>query len=558
MVVHFLRAALFGAIVLLIHWQSRKLSHPVGEKSTAELTLAQVRTALPAAAGLAPPSSQPGQDILDDQGKLLGFALQTSPESDGIIGFSGPTNVLLVFDTQQRLLVAKILASEDTREHVEAVKADPRFFASFPGHSWEELAQGSVKVDAVSGATLTSLAIWESILHHLGGEKPGSLRFPEPLTPQEVKPLFPEAWTLGDHSETTGVRSVFSRNGKLLGFVLCTSPAADGLIGYQGPTESLIGFDDQRQCLGVMIRKSYDNQEYVNYVREDEYFPSLFQGMNLNQFAKMDLKALGVEGVSGATMTSLAVAEGLKQAAAEALRSKETKPAPKTSAFRLSFRDGGTLLVLTAGLLIGFTNLRGRKWVRVPFQIVLIGYLGFINGDLVSQALLVGWAKHGLPWQSATGLVCLSGAAVILPIFSKHNTYCHQLCPHGAVQQLLRNRLPWQLRLPKLLAKLLSVLPAILLGLVVAVPLMALPFSLVNLEPFDAYVFRLAGTATLAIFFVGLIASLFVPMAYCKFGCPTGALLNYLRFHGQSDRLGLQDAVAVGLLAMALLMFATT
>jgi hypothetical protein len=34
--------------------------------------------------------------------------------------------------------------------------------------------------------------------------------------------------------------------------------------------------------------------------------------------------------------------------------------------------------------------------------------------------------------------------------------------------------------------------------------------------------------------------------------------LGYLRFHGQSDRLSRKDAVAVGLLAMALLMFATT
>jgi hypothetical protein len=252
------------------------------------------------------------------------------------------------------------------------------------------------------------------------------------------------------------------------------------------------------------------------------------------------------------------VARGIKLAAAESLRPEKTQTLPKSSRWKLSFRDGGTILVLVLGLVLGFTNLRGRKWVRIPFQVLLIGYLGFINGDLVSQALLVGWAKHGVPWQSAAGLTLLSAAAVMIPIFSKHNVYCHQLCPHGAAQQLLRNRLPWQLSLPRPVVNGLSAIPAVLLGLVIAIPMLSWSFSLVNLEPFDAYVFRVAGTATIAIFLGGLVASLFVPMAYCRFGCPTGALLGYLRFHGQSDRLGRTDAFAVGLLAMALLMFATT
>jgi hypothetical protein len=296
----------------------------------------------------------------------------------------------------------------------------------------------------------------------------------------------------------------------------------------------------------------------VEYVREDDYFPSLFAGNSVSQLAEIDLKAAGVEGVCGATMTSMAVARGIKLAAAESLRPETPRPPSKAVRWKLSLRDRGTILVLVLGLILGFTNLRGRKWVRIPFQVLLIGYLGFINGDLVSQALLVGWAKHGVPWQSAAGLTLLSAAAVMIPIFSKHNVYCHQLCPHGAAQQLLRNRLPWQLSLPRPVVNGLSAIPAVLLGLVIAIPMLSWSFSLVNLEPFDAYVFRVAGTATIAIFLGGLVASLFVPMAYCRFGCPTGALLSYLRFHGQSDRLGRKDAFAVGLLAMALLMFATT
>ena len=79
----------------------------------------------------------------------------------------------------------------------------------------------------------------------------------------------------------------------------------------------------------------------------------------------------------------------------------------------------------------------------------------------------------------------------------------------------------------------------------------ALPVSLVDLEPFDAWVIGLAGVAAATIAIVGLVASLFVPMAYCRYGCPTGALLQFLRFHGRSDRVSVQDVAAVLLTAIS-------
>jgi Na+-translocating ferredoxin:NAD+ oxidoreductase RnfG subunit len=555
-VFHGLRVAVFAAIILLIHLQHKKLAATKPAHRGVEFDLAEVQAVLPQAAKLTALPDQQGMEILDADGKTLGIAVETSPASDHIIGFSGPTNVLLVFDANQELLAARILSSQDTLEHVEAVRKDREFLLSLEGRSWEELAGGELQVDAVSGATLTSIAVWESIVHRLGGQRPASLRFPDPVELEEIQPLFPQAASLGPRDGTYGQQDVFAGSGERVGSILRTSPAADGVLGYQGPTDVLLGFDADGQFIGMRIKTSFDNEEYVDYVREDEYFPSLFAGMTPRQLSELDLKAAGVEGVSGATMTSQAVANGLKLAAAESLR-KPVMPAEKSSVPKLGFRDWGTILLVLSGMLIGFTNLRGKKWARVPFQILLIVYLGFINGDLVSQAVLAGWAKHGLAWRSAMGLVLLSMAAVLLPIVSKQNLYCHQLCPHGAFQQLLKNRLPWQVHLPRKLQLVFLAVPSVLLGVVVLVAMKGWAFGLVNLEPFDAYVFQVAGTATLAIFFAGLIASLFVPMAYCRYGCPTGALLNYLRFHGQSDRVTKRDALAMGLLALALILFVT-
>jgi len=75
-------------------------------------------------------------------------------------------------------------------------------------------------------------------------------------------------------------------------------------------------------------------------------------------------------------------------------------------------------------------------------------------------------------------------------------------------------------------------------------------WNLANWEGFDAWLWRSAGLATIMIAIIGLIASIFSPLAYCKYGCPTGALFKFLRKSSGTNRFSLRDLVA-GLLCMA-------
>ena len=188
--------------------------------------------------------------------------------------------------------------------------------------------------------------------------------------------------------------------------------------------------------------------------------------------------------------------------------------------------------MIAGGLLLAFTNLRGAGGLRIPFQLAAVVYLGFLHGDMVSQALLAGWAQSGVPWRLAPGLLLLVAVAFLVPLLTRKQVYCHHLCPHGAAQQLLRHVAPRPVHPPRWLARGLATVPAWLLLWVVLVALLGLPFNLAAIEPFDAYLVRIAGWATLTIAVVGLAVSLLVPMAYCRFGCPTGAVLNYLRRNG--------------------------
>src|SRR5690606_38909365 len=114
----------------------------------------------------------------------------------------------------------------------------------------------------------------------------------------------------------------------------------------------------------------------------------------------------------------------------------------------------------------------------------------------LSQALIIGWTQNGIAWQAAPGLVLLTAAALIAPVFTGRQVYCTHLCPYGAAQDWLARRLPWRLSVKGRLDTALASLPVILLGVVVIVAMTHSPFSLVGIEPFDAFVFRIAGWAS--------------------------------------------------------------
>lgn len=549
LLLHIVRVAIFVGVLTLLRHQHRKfLAHEAARKQE-PVSVGVLSEFFPdASEGGSFDQERRTQQVVNEAGEPLGYVLQTSPESDHIVGFSGPTNLLIAFTTDDRIAGLKVLWTRDTADHLELIQREESFLQSWNGKSWDEAAS-SPDIDGVSGATLTSFSIAEAIATRLGG-KPPSLKFPDNITVAELKELFPDANGLTPEPIRPALLQVQNSAGELLGYVFRTSPFADNVVGYQGPTDTLVALSPQEQLLGIRVRKSFDNEPYVRYVREEDYFLNLFNTYTLDEVAKLDLFEARVEGVSGATMTSLAVADALIEAA----RKARTKVEPATAASHpplLGMRDLTSISVVMVGLLIGFTRLRRHRRIRLALQLIVIGVLGILNADMLSQAVVVGWAQNGIPWRLATGLVVVAGVALVVPAVSKQQTYCHQICPHGALQQLLKNRLSWKWSLPVWLRVVLSAVPVLLLGWCLAVGMLHLRFSLVDIEPFDAWVFQAAGTATVSLAIVGLTASLFVPMAYCRYGCPTGALLDYLRFNARSDCWSLRDWIGISLLGLA-------
>jgi polyferredoxin len=219
-------------------------------------------------------------------------------------------------------------------------------------------------------------------------------------------------------------------------------------------------------------------------------------------------------------------------------------------------RDAGLAAFIIAAAWLAFRGTHGRRWIRTAFQVVAIGYVGFWNGDLLAQSIMVGWAQNGAPYRLAPGIVLLLATALVVPWSTGKPLYCQHICPHGHAQEWLSRIVPsrFRLRLPPGLAAGLRWLPPLTIAGVLAIAILSLPADLAGVEPFDAYVWKTAGRATLAIAAAGLLAACFVPMAYCHYGCPTGAVLNFIRKHGAKDRFGRREIAALLLVLLAALL----
>lgn len=560
-VAHAGRVAVVAAVAWLVHAEHVRY---VGRQAAADLAglpVARVQRHLPEAAVIGGPATAVagGRDLLDTAGERIGTMLRTSPAGDAAIGFSGPTDLLVVCDRDLRVAGMEVLSSRDTRDHVLAIERDIAFWQSFRGKSLDELAGLKPdKAHAVAGATLTSLAIAEALGRRLGGTAAAS-RFERAPTLADLQLIYPDAERIEPDPGDPAVIRVLAADAIPLGWALRTSPAADRVIGYQGPTDALVGFDPAGKVSGVAVLASYDNEPYVGYVRDDTVFRGVYRGMPVEALAGIDPKNSGIEGVSGATMTSQAVAEGIIRAARE--HAGQRAASARSSSLASSLAKGiagidgpqwGALGVIAAGIVTAFTRLRGTWFGRLALPIVVLAYLGFGAGALLSQAQVWGWAQAGVA-RGAVVLIALSLAACVLPIATRRNVYCSHLCAHGAAQQLLVRFAKPKRTIPARLRPWLTVLPWALLVVAILTAVLHLPLALVDIEPFDGYLPTVAGVAALVIFVVSLVASAFWPMAYCRHGCPTGALLDHLRFHGKADRITWRDYLLLGCLAVAAL-----
>lgn len=99
-------------------------------------------------------------EVYDVQGKMLGYVVYSTPVSDTINGFNGPTPVVIAFNTKKVITGVYALPNRETPKFAQHVQ-DAGFYNNWNGLTVKKARKK--KVDTVSGATYTSRAVALSV-----------------------------------------------------------------------------------------------------------------------------------------------------------------------------------------------------------------------------------------------------------------------------------------------------------------------------------------------------------------------------------------------------------
>jgi len=359
-----------------------------------------------------------------------------------------------------------------------------------------------------------------------------------------VRGLFPAAARVEAPRVPGGWSRVRNAEGIELGSVVSTSPTADRITGYAGPVPVLIAIRPDGRVSGLQLLANRESPEYVEEVVASGMLDR-WRGLSAAQAAAAD-----VDTVSGATWTSRAIREGVRFR----LSQLAGQPGAVVSAAAggAGWKDAVTIALVAAGLALCFTRSKWHPRWRVLLAVAVVAWLGFVTGSMISQTLVFGWVGSPPAPLERPGLVVLALAALATPALSGRPFYCTYLCPHGAAQELIGRLSPWRRRVPRGLARWLTLIPGAALMAALGLVYSGAPVGwLSSMEPFGAYLFT--GAAALALAAVGLALSVILKRPWCRFGCATGALLRFLQRPRGAAGLGRADIVAGAAAALAVL-----
>ena len=103
-------------------------------------------------------------EVKDAKGNKLGTILFSSPYSDGVKGFNGPTPLLIALDADGRIKNIVLLENQETPNFAKRV-VEGGLYEAWNGLTVDE-ALGK-DVDAISGATYTSNGVKKSLVARL-------------------------------------------------------------------------------------------------------------------------------------------------------------------------------------------------------------------------------------------------------------------------------------------------------------------------------------------------------------------------------------------------------
>lgn len=310
-------------------------------------------------------------------------------------------------------------------------------------------------------------------------------------------------------------------------FVVNTRVLAKDVQGYGGPVPLKIHIDKDGKLTAI---EAEPNAESPSFFDRASTLLDKWRGKTVDEAMAED-----VDAVSGATFSSKAIIRNVQRGLAYAKQhglADGGKGAQKESAER-TVATGWTLgsIVALIAVLLGavvplFTNNRRLHLVQLVVNVVV---LGLWTGTFVSYTLFLRLFAGGVSLSAigtlAAPLLMLI-VALLYPLAGRSGHYCAHVCPFGSAQELAGKLSRRKLRITPRVLHVLTALRNLLWGVLMALLLTGTCTAWIDYELFTAFIYSSASVWVIVLAVLFLVLSVWVPRPYCRFVCPTGALMK--------------------------------
>ena len=319
-------------------------------------------------------------------------------------------------------------------------------------------------------------------------------------------------------------------------FVVNTKALAKDVQGYGGPVPLKIHIKDGRVA-AVEAEPNAESPDFFNRAKE---LLNHWQNKSVDEALAEE-----VDAVSGATFSSKAIIANMQRGLAYAKQHGQwgedgSVGAADTSASHIVGSEDGSvgaletsappivaLIVVLLGAVVPlFYNNRRLHLVQLAVNVVV---LGLWTGTFVSYTLFLRVFSGGVSLSTIGALAApllMLIVALIYPLAGRSGHYCANICPFGSAQELAGKLSRCKLRITPRVLKLLSVLRNLLWGVLMALLLTGTCTAWVDYELFTAFLYSSASVWVTVLAALFLVLSVWVPRPYCRFVCPTGALVK--------------------------------
>lgn len=319
-------------------------------------------------------------------------------------------------------------------------------------------------------------------------------------------------------------------------FVVNTKPLAKDVQGYGGPVPLKIHIKDGRVA-AVEAEPNAESSDFFNRAKE---LLNHWQNKSVDEALAEE-----VDAVSGATFSSRAIIANMQRGLAYAKQHGQwgedgSVGALGTSAPPIVGSGGNSVgaletgaspivalvVVLLAAVVPLFYNNRRLHLVQLVVNVVV---LGLWTGTFVSYTLFLRIFAGGVSLSAIGALAApllMLIVALIYPLAGRSGHYCANICPFGSAQELAGKLSRRKLRITPRVLKLLSVLRNLLWGVLMALLLTGTCTAWIDYELFTAFLYSSASVWVTVLAALFLVLSVWVPRPYCRFVCPTGALIK--------------------------------